>query len=89
MDEFMFSIFIILLVLICISPLFVEDGIENFNLQDAFLIDNFITYTKFGTPQYFLIYEFKDNTIKEFNVTSEEYYKHINLTVSDTIKESL
>lgn len=45
---------------------------------NAKLIDNFTT-TRFGSPNYFLVYKFHDSTIRDYNVSSEEYYQVINL----------
>lgn len=56
---------------------------DNYSFEQAKLkaklIDNFITTTRFGSPNYFLIYEFCDSTIRDYNVNSEEYYQVINL----------
>lgn len=75
-------------LLICLfsimSIIFPEEKIEDFNLEEAILIDNFITYTRLGSPRYYLVYELKeDKSIKEFNVSSEEYYLFINSPISN------
>ncbi len=69
----MFLLFVLLLSLL--SSLFSEENIEDYSLSDAILIDNYISYTRMGTPCYYLIYKFSDNSIKEFKVDAEKYYK--------------
>lgn len=80
MDEPFIYLFIALIIVSLFTPnineLIAEENIENYSINEAILIDNFITFTKFGTPQYFLIYKFNDNSIKQFNVTSEQYYNN-------------
>ena len=53
---------------------FVKD-INNYDISNAILIDNFISYTRFGNPRYFLVYKFEDSSIMEFQVTADEYYR--------------
>lgn len=86
MEDFIYIIVPLLVFLLIIGPLFVfmddEGNISNFDISNAALINNFITYTKSGTPCYYLVYEFKDNSIKEFKVSSEIYYKNIKLNIN-------
>ena len=75
---FTLFIFIVLYVLISVfSILLYEEKIDNYDITNAVLIDNFITYSRYGYPIYYLIYKFSDGSTKEFKVTSEQYYGFI------------
>lgn len=77
--ELLFVVVMLLLIFNLFYVVFSEEKIEDYCISDAVLIDSFITYSKFGVPNYYLIYKFDDNSIKEFHVTSEQYYKNLQL----------
>lgn len=60
--------------------------INNYPLENAILIDNFISYDKFGFPHFFVIYQFEDNSIKKFNVNEDFYYKNVSFKNENTSK---
>lgn len=78
MKEFIFIIFFIIIILSVFIPklknIVDEENIANYPISEAILIDNFMTYTRFGEPCYYLVYKFNDNSIKQFKVTEEQYY---------------
>ncbi len=75
--EFIVFLIIILIVIVPICSFFEKiDNINNYDISNAILIDNFVTYNKSGFPCYYLVYKFEDNSIKEFNVNEEIYYKN-------------
>ena len=81
MEDFSLIIFFIIMFIIfvpMINSLEAKENIANYPISEAILIDNFISYSRFGDPCYYLIYKFNDNSIKEFKVTEEQYYKNIN-----------
>lgn len=54
---------------------------DNYSLEQAKLkaklIDNFVTFNFWGIPNYSLIYEFSNNTIREYSVNADLYYQSL------------
>lgn len=84
MIELLIYVLCLMLLFSMFVTIFDEEEINDFNLEEAILIDNFITYTNFGFPKYYLVYEFiEDKSIKQFSVSSEQYYLFINSPISN------
>lgn len=81
MDDYFVLIvgLIVILIFIVFFITGIEENfnIENYDIENAILIDNFITYSRFGSPSYYLVYKFEDNSIKEIQVLPEQYYTNI------------
>lgn len=78
-----FLSYVLIITLFCflfstISYLYYESDINSYNTENTVLVDNFITYSKFGSPNYYLVIKFDDNKIKQFNVNADEYYNYLN-----------
>lgn len=82
MEKFSLIIFLIIILIIfipMIKNIEAKENIANYPISEAILIDNFISYSRYGDPCYYLIYKFNDDSIKEFKVTEEQYYKNTKL----------
>ena len=76
--DFDFIIALIVILVVFLPFAYIVDyreDINNYDISNAILIDNFISYTRFGNPRYFLVYKFEDSSIMEFQVTADEYYR--------------
>ena len=74
-----FELFIILVIILVVlvpfcQKLSEEGNIDNYDISNAILIDSFVSYSKSGYPCYYLVYQFSDGSIKDFQVTSEKFY---------------
>ena len=79
--DFELIIFLIIMLIVFVPVLSVIENftnIDNYPISEAILINDFISYTRAGNPCYFLVYEFNDGSIKQFNVNVEQYYKLTN-----------
>lgn len=76
-ELFVFLVIILIIFVPVVKKLDDISNIENYDISEAVLINNFISFTKFGNPCYFVVYQFSDNSIKEFHVSVEQYYKLI------------
>lgn len=84
MEDLIYIVFFIIIVIISMSMISsweAKENIANYPISDAILINNFISYSRFGSPCYYLVYKFKDDSIKEFKVSAEIYYKSIKIDI--------
>lgn len=50
---------------------------EIYDFSTAVIIDTHISYSRYGTPQYYFVYKFSDSTIKQVEVGEQEYYENL------------
>lgn len=71
------SLLIILLIFCCSCFLNInQNQTEEYELtSESIILDKFITFSKFGTPSYYLVYKDDNGTILQKNVNPDVYYR--------------
>ena len=76
MDDSITLVLCILLLIASCLYISCKNDVEMYELtSETIILDKFITYSRFGTPSYYLVYKDDNGTILQENVNPDVYYR--------------